>query len=159
MKDPNDAAGMITIARTILTHLIDLLMRRKTPLGESREDLAEESSSERERFSFQLRMLEQGASELQRHIGRMDEILFKIKASSVTVWVALMGWSLTMKKTVLLPLGLVAIIDFWLLEGFFRGLQARYFRSSFLLTHFLNDHAMLHSSFEGADCHPTSSIQ
>jgi hypothetical protein len=140
---------MVTMARTILTNLIDLVMRQIAPLRESREDPPDDSASERERFSFQLRMLEQGASELQRHIGRMDEILFKIKASSVTVWVALMGWSLTMKNVVLIPLALVSIIGFWLLEGFFRGLQARYFRSSLLVTNFLNDHATLDSSFKG----------
>ena len=40
-------------------------------------------------FEFQLRMLEKGADAIQRHIERVDGILFKIKASAITVWVAL----------------------------------------------------------------------
>lgn len=100
------------------------------------------------RFAFQLRMLEQGAEELQRHIGRIDEILFKIKTCGVTIWVALIGWSFTAKNISLVPLGLVVIIGFWLLEGFFRGLQARYIASSSVLTMFLNDKKTLDTSFE-----------
>jgi hypothetical protein len=105
-------------------------------------------SPDAERFAFQLRMLEEGANELQRHIGRMDEILFKVKASSVTVWIALIGWSFTTEKTTLIPLGFVVILGFWLLEGFFRGLQARYLKSSSVLTSFCNDEAALKISFE-----------
>src|SRR5262245_46962927 len=123
--------------------------QRKTESDvEPQHHKTEAFSPDGERFSFQLRMLEQGANELQRHIGRMDEILFKIKASSVTVWIALIGWSFTTQKTALIPLGLVVILGFWLLEGFFRGLQARYLRSSSALTNFLNDEAALSISFE-----------
>ena len=91
---------------------------------EPQHHTTESFSPDAERFSSQLRMLEQGANELQRHIGRMDEILFQIKASSVTVWIALIGWSFTTQKTALIPLGLVVILGFWLPERFFRGLQA-----------------------------------
>jgi hypothetical protein len=101
-----------------------------------------------ERFSFQLRMLERGADELQRHIGRMDEILFKIKASAVTVWTALIGWSFTTKNTALISLGFMVVLGFWLLEGFFRGLQARYLTASSGLTNFLNDKKALNQSFK-----------
>jgi len=41
------------------------------------------------RFEFQKTMLEKGADELQRHISRLDEILSKIKAGCMTVWVAI----------------------------------------------------------------------
>jgi len=42
------------------------------------------------RFDFQLKMLEAGAAEVQSQISRLDELLFKLKASFVTVllWLA-----------------------------------------------------------------------
>ena len=101
-----------------------------------------------EGFAFQLRMLEKGADAIQRHIERIDEILFKVKASGVTVWVALLGWSFTSKNALLILLGLVAILGFWLLEGYFRGVQARYIASSLSLTGFLNDEQALKTAFE-----------
>jgi len=100
------------------------------------------------RFEFQTTMLEKGADELQRHISRLDEILSKIKAGCITVWVALIGWAFSSNNTEMVSLGAVVIIGFWLLEGFFRGLQARYLASSAKLTEFLNDKAALDKSFE-----------
>ena len=100
-----------------------------------------------ERFRFQLSMLEKGAAELQRGIGRLDDILFKIKASGVTVWVALVGWAFTTQNLLLIPLGGVVIVGFWLLEGYFRGLQARYLERSLALTELLNDRARLDRCF------------
>ena len=100
-----------------------------------------------ESFEFQLRMLEKGADGIQSHIGRIDEILFKVKASGVTVWVALIGWSFTRNSDLLISLGFVVILGFWLLEGYFGGLQARYLASSNCLTRFLNDEQALKTSF------------
>jgi len=93
-------------------------------------------------------MLEKGADAIQRHIERIDEVLFKVKASGVTVWVALVGWSFTSKNVLLMLLGLVVILGFWLLEGYFRGIQARYLASSASLTGFLNDEHALKTSFD-----------
>lgn len=101
-----------------------------------------------ESFEFQLRMLEKGAEAIQRHIERIDEILFKVKASGVTVWVALIGWSFASKNVLLVLLGFVVILGFWLLEGYFRGIQARYLASSVNLTEFLNDKQALETSFD-----------
>jgi hypothetical protein len=100
------------------------------------------------RFEFQKTMLEKGADELQRHISRLDEILSKIKAGCITVWVALIGWAFSSNNTEMVSLGAIVIIGFWLLEGFFRGLQARYLAASAKLTEFLNDKTALDNSFE-----------
>ena len=81
-------------------------------------------------FEFQTRMFEKGAESIQHHIGRIDAILFKIKASSVTIWVALIGWGLTQEIPAMYPSGFIAIVGFWLLEGFFRGIQSEYIDSS-----------------------------
>ncbi|WP_345969057.1 hypothetical protein WCX72_06655 [Sulfurimonas sp. HSL1-6] len=99
-------------------------------------------------FAFRLRMLEQGAKELQEHIRRVDDILFKIKTSAITVWIALMGWSFTEKIWHLIPFGLIVILGFWLFEGFFRGIQARYLLASGRLTAFLNDDTLINTSFD-----------
>ena len=99
-------------------------------------------------FEFQIRMLEKGADAIQRHIERLDEVLFKVKASGVTVWVAIIGWGFASNNDLLIPLGLVVIFGFWLLEGYFRGIQARDLASSAGLTTFLNDRQALKTSFE-----------
>ena len=96
-------------------------------------------------------MFAKGTEELQRHISRLDEILFKIKASGVTVWVALIGWSFASRNTLMIPLGAVVIIGFWLLEGFFRGIQARYIDRSNEVTRLLNDRKALDSCFESQE--------
>lgn len=103
------------------------------------------------RFEFQATMLEKGADELQRHISRLDEILSKIKAGCITVWVALIGWAFSSNNTEIISLGAVVIIGFWLLEGFFRGLQSRYLAASAKLTEFLNDKTALDNSFESLE--------
>ncbi len=99
------------------------------------------------RFKFQIQMLEKGAEELHRNIGRIDDVLFKIKASGITVWVAMIGWGFSAESQRLIPLGAVVILGFWLLEGFFRGIQARYLAASMKLTHFLNDRDELDGCF------------
>jgi len=114
----------------------------------TKQSLANDPSIESERFAFQLRVLEDGAKAIQHHIERIDDILFKAKASGVTVWVAIIGWSVTSENEILLPLGFVVILGFWLLEGFFRGIQARYLISSSHLTSFFGDDKLLNSTFE-----------
>jgi len=103
------------------------------------------------RFEFQTRLLEKGAEQLQHHISRIDEILSKIKAGAVTVWVALIGWAFTTNNIPIISLGAVVILGFWLLEGFFRGIQARYFVSSAKLTSFVNDREALDQCFKSLE--------
>jgi len=63
-----------------------------------------------QRFEFQKTLFEKGFQQVQIQIIHLDEILFKIKTSAITVWVALMGWALTGSKTQIVPLGIVVII-------------------------------------------------
>jgi hypothetical protein len=100
-----------------------------------------------ERFNFQLKMLEKGLEELERQISRLDEILFKLKTSAVTVWIAIIGWGFTTKNVSLVPLGFVALIGFWLLEGLFRRVQISYIRQSKKLIKFLNSTSGLEESY------------
>lgn len=100
-----------------------------------------------ERFAFQLTMLEKGAEEMQRQISRLDDVLFKIKASGVTVWTALMGWAVADGRGALISLGAVVIIGFWLLEGMFRAAQLRFVDRARLIAAFLNDAQRLDDAF------------
>ena len=72
-----------------------------------------------QRFELQKSLLENGLDQVQKQIIHLDDILFKIKTSAITVWVALMGWALTGSRILIVPLGFVVIIGFWLLEGMF----------------------------------------
>jgi len=80
-------------------------------------------------------------------MGRLDDLLFKIKASFITVWVATIGWAFTVKNTRLVPLAFIVIIAFWMLEGLFRGLQTRYIDRSVAFAAFANDAAALDRAF------------
>ena len=51
-----------------------------------------------QRFELQKALLEKGFEQIQKQIQHLDEILFKIKASAITVWVALMGWAISNSK-------------------------------------------------------------
>ena len=96
-------------------------------------------ATESKRFKFQLKMLEKGGEELERQIGRLDDVLFKIKASAITVWVAVIGWAISSSTPLLVPLGFAVLAGFWLLEGIFRRVQLRYIGHIRTLATFLND--------------------
>jgi hypothetical protein len=100
------------------------------------------------RFELQKSLFEKGIDQVQKQIIHLDDILFKIKASAITVWVALMGWSFTSSKTEIVPLGLVIIIGFWLLEAMFKGAQVRYIEISSNLMRMVNDTDSLQNQFE-----------
>ena len=100
-----------------------------------------------QRFEFQKTLFEKGFQQVQIQIIHLDEILFKIKTSAITVWVALMGWALTGSKTQIVPLGIVVIIGFWLLEAIFKGAQIRYIEISANLMHVVNDTDSLQHQF------------
>jgi hypothetical protein len=123
----------------------------------SKKDIATgEGSISSSQFEFQTRMFEKGADSIQNHIGRIDEILFKIKASSVTVWIALIGWGLTQEIPEMIPLGLIAIAGFWLLEGYFRGIQSGYIEASLSITSFVNNKEAIQKTFNESSFPPNT---
>jgi hypothetical protein len=54
-----------------------------------------------------LGMLQKGAEELEKKIANFNTILQQLKTAAITIWVALIGWALTSKIDVLVPLGYV----------------------------------------------------
>ena len=99
------------------------------------------------RFEFQKALLEKGFDQVQKQVIHLDDILFKVKASAITVWVALMGWAFTSQTYQIVPLGAVVIIGFWLLEAMFKGAQIRYIEMSAKLMDFVNDTDALEHQF------------
>lgn len=108
----------------------------------------EMSAFSKQRFEFQKTLFEKGVEQIQVQILHLDNILFKIKASSITVWVALIGWGVTTGTVRIIPLGIVVIIGFWLLEAMFKGAQLRYIEISTNLMHIVNDTDSLQNQFE-----------
>ena len=99
--------------------------------------------SENKKFEFQLRMLEKGTEEVQKVIARLDELLFKVKAGAITVWVATIGWSITIKSHELIAIGIAVLIGFWGISATYRAVQIRYIRKARQLSTFMNTDAML----------------
>ena len=112
---------------------------------------AEVSNSSTKRFEFQRSMLEKGFEQVQKQIIHLDEILFKIKASAITLWVALMGWSFTSNNEQIVPLGAVVIIGFWFLEAQYKGVQLSYIEASEKLVAFVNDYERLNDQFSKSE--------
>lgn len=100
------------------------------------------------RFEFQLRLIEKGLDHLQSVIGRLDDILFKIKTSAITVWVALMGWSITVESKVIVLLGIPTLLGFWVIGSTFRAIQIRYIEKAQSYEEFLNKNKDLKEYFE-----------
>jgi len=103
------------------------------------------------RFEFQLKMLEKGGDEMHKNIAQCVDILFKIKTSAVTVWVALIGWSFIVKNLNVIPLGFIAIGGFWLLEGIFQGFHFRHMNRCKRLARLLNNTKKLDEYFSSLD--------
>jgi len=101
-----------------------------------------------QRFELQKVLFEKGFEQVQRQIIHLDDILFKIKASAITVWVALIGWAFTSGKPQIVPLGYIVIIGFWLLEAIFKGAQIRYIEISSNLVKVANETDSLQRQFE-----------
>ncbi len=110
-------------------------------------------SAER-RFEFQTMMFQKGVERVQDQIVHLDDILFKIKASAVTVWVALIGWSMAAEIPQLALLGFVVVIGFWLLEAMFKGTQLQYIGLSRRITAALNDASGLEEQFTRREFDP-----
>jgi hypothetical protein len=106
------------------------------------------------RFEFQLKMLENGGNEIHKNIGQLVDILFKIKTSAVTVWVALIGWSFIVRNLSVIPLGFIAIGGFWLMEGIFQGFHFRHLNRCKKLAKLLNDTKVLDEYFNSSEFPP-----
>jgi hypothetical protein len=72
---------------------------------------------------------------------------FQLLMLEKSAWVAMMGWAFTAKISIIVLLGFVVLVGFWLLEALFKGIQLRYIDQSSMLGDFLNDAAQVEDSF------------
>lgn len=100
-----------------------------------------------ERFEFQLSMLQKGAEELEKKIAAFTTILLQIKTAAITIWTAIIGWSFTIKVDLLILVGYVIVIGFWLLESIYWRVQFYYMARATELTEYLNNQEALDESF------------
>lgn len=87
----------------------------------------------------QIRSLHDISGEFQRIVARLDDLLFKIKALSVTIWAALSGWAITTQKYEIQLIATVALLGLWFVAATFRGAQKRFIRRSESIFGFLTD--------------------
>ncbi len=90
-------------------------------------------------LKVQITAIETIGTECEKIIARHDDLLFKIKALSVTLWSVSAGWAVTRNSIDLLVIGLVAILGLWFVAATFRGAQKRYIRRSDAVYLFLTD--------------------
>lgn len=82
-------------------------------------------------------------AECQKIISRHDDLLFKIKALTATLWSAATGWSISEDDPMLLLVGLAAVLGLWFVAATFRGAQKRYIERSDAMLKFLTDTSRL----------------
>jgi len=97
-------------------------------------------TNEDELFKFKIELLKKEIDILSSTIGRYDDILFKIKGWTITLWIAVVGWGILSNSMLLLILALFVPILFCFLEVQFKMIQRQYiFRGNYLQKFFHND--------------------
>jgi len=97
-------------------------------------------TNEDELFKFKIELLKNEIDILSSIIGRYDDILFKIKGWTITLWMAVVGWGILSNSMLLLILALFVPILFCFLEVQFKMIQRQYiFRGNNLQKFFHND--------------------
>lgn len=102
-------------------------------------------------FEFQLRLFEKEIDEIQRIIARYDDLIFKVKTITITLWVAVIGWSFTINNNALSIVGLTVILGFWSLGATYRAIQIRYINRSKELSSIVSDQEKLRDIFMRSD--------
>lgn len=87
-------------------------------------------------------------TECQKIIARIDELLFKIMALTVTIWSVAAGWVITRGTNDLLIMCLVSVRGLWIVAGSFRGAQKRYIERSVAILAFLTDQKAVDTAIE-----------
>lgn len=87
----------------------------------------------------QLNAIQEMARQCQGIIARHDDLLFKIKALTATLWSAASGWALSSGEAKLLLVALFSALGLWFVAATFRAAQKRYVHRSGLVFQFLLD--------------------
>ena len=76
-------------------------------------------------FAFKLQLLRDEIAEIQSKISTYDDLSFKIKGWSITLWIGILGFSINQESPVF-PLAAIPILfAFWILDMYFKSYQQR----------------------------------
>lgn len=105
------------------------------------------NSSSDELFSFELELLKKEIDVITSVIGRYDDILFRIKGWTITLWVPVVGWGIHVKSLPIFLLALFIPIIFCFIEIEFKRIQRQYIFRSNNLEKFFRNNAKLEKAF------------
>lgn len=105
------------------------------------------NSSPDKLFSFKLELLKKEIDVITSVIGRYDEILFRIKGWTITLWIPIVGWGLHSKSIPIFLLALFIPIMFCFIEIEFKKIQRQYIFRGNKLEKFFRDNEKLAKAF------------
>ena len=74
------------------------------------------NSCSKDLFDFQLELLKKEIDIICSVIGRYDDILFRIKGWTITLWIAVVGWGIHSQSSMILVLAIIVPILFCFVE-------------------------------------------
>ena len=108
-------------------------------------------SSSEELFSFKLELLKKEIDVITSVIGRYDDILFRIKSWTITLWIAVVGWGLHNRSILVLLLAIFIPIIFCFIEVEFKRIQRQYIFRGNKLEKFFRNNEKLKKAFDEKD--------
>jgi len=109
------------------------------------------NSSSKELFSFKLELLKKEIDVITSVIGRYDDILFRIKGWTITLWLPIVGWGIHSKSIPIFFLALFIPIIFCFIELEFKRIQRQYIFRGNKLEKFFRDNKKLEKAFVEKD--------
>jgi len=91
-----------------------------------------------ERLKIQLEFVQDELARTQSRIQNYDDLIFKIKGWTITLWVAAMGLAATQKQPYIALAVLPAILGFWCLEAQRKKYQQRHILRMRYIERFMN---------------------
>ncbi len=77
-------------------------------------------------FQYRLNLLRDEISRIQTRIGHYDDLVFRIKGWTITLWIGTVGFSVTQKSPFLLLASVPVTIAFWFVETQYKRYQHRF---------------------------------
>lgn len=74
---------------------------------------------------FRLRLIEKEIDTVSSKIDHYDDLVFRIKSWSITIWIAIIGYGISKENKFIILIGIFPVILFWINEGLFKMYQDR----------------------------------
>jgi hypothetical protein len=105
-------------------------------------------SSSKDLFTFKIALLQKEIDIITSIIGRYDDILFRIKGWTITLWIPVIGWGLYSEYRLIFLVALFIPILFCFIEVEFKKIQRQYIFRSNELGKFFRDSNKLRIAFD-----------